>query len=326
MRSGVSIIICFHNAGEKLIPTLSHILAQTDRKSDDTELILVNNCSTDHSEEMARSFLAENAKLPWWIVDEPKPGLAHARLCGLFHAKFDILLYCDDDNWLSPNYVSTGEQFLRANKDVAILGGKGKAVSSIPIPDWFEKVQNFYAVGPQFPHSGRVKGKRNMVYGAGFFIRKDVFDHLLACGFTFHSLGRTGRKLSAGEDSELCLAVQITGKSIWYLEELTFQHYMEPFRLEKAYFEQLKKGMEDSGFYGRFYRDYLFGYRPVVSQHFWLKEFAYTVLDMLKTLCRGKFNLRRHIQLIRFLAKNRGTYDKRVCEILDTCQKLEAKS
>lgn len=323
---GVSIIICFYNAGAKLLPTLKHIFSQVNRTKRNTELILVNNASNDDSESVARLFLAENANIPWKIAYESKPGLAHARLCGLSHANYDILLYCDDDNWLSSNYIHLAEEFLRSNPEVAILGGKGVPVSSIPIPDWFWLVQNYYAAGPQLPQSGCVKGTRNMVYGAGMFIRKEAFNHLLACGFKFQSLGRMGKKLSAGEDSELCLAIQISGKQIWYLADLTFQHYMEPFRLEKVYFEKLKEGMENSSFYGRFYRDYLFGYRPVVSQHFWLKESIYTVLDMLKTIGKGKFKLRRHIQLIKFLAKERGNYDKRVCEILDTCQKLEAKS
>ncbi len=322
MKEGVSIIICFYNAGVKLVPTLKHILAQANRTEQNTELILVNNGSDDDSEAIASMILSEKAQIPWKIVQESKPGLANARICGLSHANFDILLYCDDDNWLSSNYVHFGEQFLRANPEVAILGGKGIAVSDIPFPDWFEDVQNFYAVGPQLTQSGRVRGARNMVYGAGFFIRKRVFEYLLACGFTFQSLGRTGKNLSAGEDSELCLAVQITGKQIWYLEELTFQHYMEPFRLQKGYFKKLKNGMTDSGFYGRFYRDYLFGYIPRITPAFWMKELLYTLLDMGRCIVRRNFNIRRHVRLISFLSRERNQYNHTVQKIVTVCHNL----
>jgi glycosyltransferase involved in cell wall biosynthesis len=288
-------------------------------------LILVNNASTDDSENIIYKTISEKFPIPWKIIKEIKPGLAHARLCGLTHAQFDLLLYCDDDNWLSPDYVNKGEQFLRIHPEVAILGGKGAAVSSVAIPGWFESVQNHYAVGPQLPQSGRVKGIRNMVYGAGMFIRKEAFDHLLACGFRFQSLGRTGKNLSAGEDSELCLAMQIAGKQIWYLEDLSFQHYMEPFRLRKGYFKKMRKGMSDSGFYGRFYRDYLFGYRPDVTRHFWMKELIYTVFDILKTLPKMNFNIRRHVRLILLLLTEQDKYNHKVLQILETCEKLKNK-
>lgn len=326
MNSGVSIIICFYNAGQKIAPTLNHIIQQIGRNRNSTELILVNNNSSDNTVALAKNILNYTLPFTWKIVEEPNPGLANARLCGLAHAQYDILLYCDDDNWLSPHFVSQGETFLRSNPDVAILGGKGIAVSSIPIPDWFEAYQNYYAVGPQLESSGRVRGNRNMVYGAGMFIRKSAFDYLLNCGFKFQSLGRTGKNLSAGEDSELCLAVQITGQQIWYLEDLTFQHYMEPFRLEVSYLKKLQKGMNYSGFYGRFYRDFLFGYSPSVSPAFWIKEFILTFVDGCKSLFKLNFRVERQLKLMQFIVRERSKYNQKVREIVITCQKLQKRA
>lgn len=323
MNSGVSIIICFYNAGQKIVPTLNHIIQQIGRNPNSTELILVNNNSSDNTLALVKNILNQTLPFTWKIVEEPNPGLANARLCGLAHAQYDILLYCDDDNWLSPHFVTQGETFLRSNPDVAILGGKGIAVSSIPIPDWFDAYQNYYAVGPQLESSGRVRGNRNMVYGAGMFIRKSTFDYLLNCGFKFQSLGRTGKNLSAGEDSELCLAVQITGQQIWYLEDLTFQHYMEPFRLEVSYLKKLQKGMNYSGFYGRFYRDYLFGYIPQITTFFWMKEILYTFLETAKSISKLDFKIKRNFILIGFILKERNNYNERIKKIILICNNLK---
>jgi glycosyltransferase involved in cell wall biosynthesis len=326
VKQGVSIIICFYNGGLKLGPTIQHLLSQSGRNPMNTELILVNNGSTDDSESRVKSVLQKIQNFDWKIVNESKPGLANARLCGLKHAAFDLLLYCDDDNWLSPDYLEKGEAFLRTHPDVAILGGKGTATSTIPIPFWFEKHQNYYAVGPQMAHSGRVYGKRHMVYGAGMFIRKKSFETLLDCGFAFQSLGRTGKNLSAGEDSELCLAIQLTGQHVWYLEDLHFQHFMEPYRLEKNYLKKLQKGMNYSGFYGRFYRDFLFGYVPKVTRFFWLKEIGFTIIDACKQFVRLNFKLERHFKLIQFILRERSTYNARVNAIIRTCKLLKARA
>jgi glycosyltransferase involved in cell wall biosynthesis len=326
LKEGVSIIICFYNAGERLINTLTHICKQNNRNKNNTELILVNNCSNDNSLYVINEVLKGFELFSWKTVSEIQPGLANARICGLRHAQFDLLLYCDDDNWLNPNYVEQSEKIMRNNPLIAILGGKGEAVSNIPIPAWFESVQNHYAVGPQSDQNGRVKGKRNMVYGAGMVMRKTVFEELLDNGFEFLSLGRTGSNLSAGEDSEMCLATQIMGKYIWYESSLTFMHYMESSRLDFSYLKRMKNGKINSSFYSRFYRDYLFGYTPKITKYFWHKELIYAFIEMttLFITMNSKFN--RQIQFIRFLLKERENYSQHVNSIILTCHNLKNAS
>ena len=324
-KPGVSIIICYFNAGNRIVETLEHIKKQLSRSDNNTELILVNNASSDDSDAIVTNTLSSFNLFPWKIVHEPIPGLANARICGFNNSKYDTLLFCDDDNWLSEDYVTKAFQYLTVNKHVGILGGKGEATSSVAFPHWFEKVQNYYAVGPQMPDSGRVIGVRNVVYGAGMVIRTSVLKEMFDKGFCFQSKGRTGTNLSAGEDSELCLAVQIMGYHIMYDETLNFKHYIEPKRLTEEYFNRMKIGMGLSSFYGRFYRDYFLGKRFYVSKLFWAKELIYVLKDLIHNLFKFKFNNSRHISLITFLLKERGNYDKRVAEILSICNQLSTK-
>ncbi len=325
-KEGVTIVICFYNAASRIVPTLKHIIDQSNRNYLNTELVLVNNASTDDTDRIIEETLRGFSVFPWKIVHEKTPGLANARLRGLKNATFDIILYCDDDNWLDIDYVSKAELIFRNNSNIGILGGLGRAVSSIQIPDWFENVQNYYAVGPQMPTSGRVIGTRNVVYGAGMLIRKSIFEKLISEGFVFQSLGRTKSNLSAGEDSELCLAVQIMGYHIQYEESLTFSHFIEPRRLTETYFEKMKNGISTSGFYNKFYLDFFKGRNIVeVPSHFWFKESIYTIRNIFKSLLRLNFNLKRELSLIRFLIKERSNYDFSVKKVLFLCRKLSKK-
>ena len=318
-KQGVSIIICFYNAGERIVNTLKYIQAQRNRTNENTELILVNNASTDGSEAIIQQELEGFDVFSWKIVHESIPGLANARICGLKHVSYDLIVYCDDDNWLSEAYLSQAEEIMRNDTEVGILGGKGTAISSIELPDWFESVQGYYAVGPQMPKSGRVIGERNVVYGAGMVIRTKVMIDLFKKGFCFQSLGRTGSSLSAGEDSELCLAVQIMGWKILYEETLQFEHFITANRLSQEYFHRMQNGMDKSGFYVKFYRDYFFGKSlQVVPSNFWLKEFVYSIFFLLKSGFKSKNDFYR----ILFLAKERSKYDANIKQIFAVCAKL----
>jgi glycosyltransferase involved in cell wall biosynthesis len=320
--NSISIIICFYNASSKLKETLKHIL-QMDLSDIEAELILVNNNSTDNSLQVISESMAENTSLAYKIVTEEKKGLANARMCGVNHAKHEVLLFCDDDNWLSECYAKNAITCLNNDEKIAVVGGKGIPISDIELPIWLNDHQGSFAIGAQWPETGEVKIKRNMVYGAGMTIRKSALDLLILNGFKFFSLGRTEKSLSSGEDSELCLAFRIAGFKIWYDEQLEFKHYIEPKRLTKDYLKALKKGISNSGYVSRFYRNYLFGVRVNVGKMFWLKELFYISKDIIKAIFMGQLSsIKGLMNHLKYLLKERESYDKDVKEVINICNKL----
>ncbi len=321
--SSISIIICFYNAGNKLMPTLQHIKALDISSITACELILVNNNSNDESCNIIMKELQGFTLLPWRIVDEKTPGLSNARLKGIAESQYEYILFCDDDNWLAPDYIQKAIPILKSNRNIAVLGGYGEAVSDIKFPEWFVKYQNFYAVGEQFPHNGRVFGVRNVVYGAGMIVQRKAWEYIVSKGFTFFTLGRTGKSLSSGEDSEMCLAFQIAGFDIWYNNSLRFKHYIEPKRLTITYLQRLQKGMSSSGYVTQFYRRFLFGYTPKITRYFWFKEFLYSIKEIL--LFTNKNNIKRNIAFALYLIKERNNYNVTVKKIVTLCKELSKK-
>lgn len=326
MSESLSIIICYYNAGVKLIPTLTHIKNLDISGWEAVELILVNNCSDDNSNELAKNNLKDFNKFTWKIINEATPGLSNARLKAFSESKADFLLFCDDDNWLSPDYITKAIGIFKNDPEIAVLGGKGKPVSEITIPEWFDKYKNFYATGEQMPRSGLVKGSRNVVYGAGMFVRRSAWDYIVSRGFKFYSLGRTGKKLSSGEDSEMCLAFQIAGFKIWYEDSLLFSHYIEPKRLTLSYCKKLDQ-INSIYFITNYYRRFLFGFVPKVTEWFWLKEFLYSTKDILTGLIKlNNFDeIRWNIYFSVYLLKRRKKYNKDVEEFIKICVSLSQR-
>ena len=324
MQKSDSILVCFYNAEHKLPKTIEHIKKLDISNITECELILVNNNSNDDSCTIIQNEMKGFNLFPWKIVDEPNPGLSNARLRGITESQHEYLLFCDDDNWLASDYIQNAISILTSNSNIAVLGGYGEAVSDIEFPEWFNKNKNFYAVGEQFPYNGKVFGVRNVVYGAGMIVRREAWEYIILKGFTFYTLGRTGKSLSSGEDSEMCLAFQIAGFDIWYDDSLRFKHYIEPKRLTENYFKKLQKGMSSSGYVTQFYRRYLFGYKPQVTKYFWLKEFLYSVKDLVKGVFVNptKSGIKRNMDFSLYLLRERGRYNENVKKVLGICDGL----
>lgn len=326
-KSSVSIILCFYNAEKKLSETIKYLMKLNIDGIEGIELIFVDNNSNDSSCELIKKMLQGFSKFPYKIILEPKPGLSNARLIGIANAKYDYLLFCDDDNWLEEDYILRGLKILNNNSTIAALGGYGVAVSDIHLPYWFNEYEKFYAVGPQMPQNGKVYGVRNVVYGAGVFIRKSAFEYIQNKGFSFYNLGRTGKKLSSGEDSEMCLAFQIAGFSIWYDDSLKFKHYIEPNRLSKKYIKKLQKGMNESSYISRFYRHYLFGYQPNITKYFWVKEFLYSLKDGMFAIITAKWKRAiRSFRLCNYLLNEQKRYNDNVLKIYNICKMLDSSN
>jgi len=242
MQQGVSVILCCYNSAERLPATLEHLAKQETNENLDWEIIVVDNASTDDTAAKAQS-IWKNAgtAIDCKVLREPRPGLGHARHAGIAAAKYEYIIFCDDDNWFGKGYVQQIAGMLANNDRIGVLGGRCEAISNIDIPFWFNTYQQFYAVGCQALYNGDV-GERNYVYGAGMAFKKTVYTALLDAGFPSLLTDRTGESLVSGGDTEICYIHRLAGFQIWYDESLFFQHFMEVKRLEKKYLEKLMAG------------------------------------------------------------------------------------
>ncbi len=240
-KVGVSVILCCFNSSFRLQKTLEHLALQ--QVADDVlwEIILVNNNSTDDTKEKAtRIWQSLENNTDFRIVDQPVPGLSNARQKGVTIAQFDMLLFCDDDNWLEENYVQRAYSMLLENKNVGILAGWSEAYFEKPPPPWFSLVQAAYAVGKPMPMSG-LANSRQYLPGAGFIVRSALFTALNTCSFQHLLTGRNKLSLSSGEDTELCILARFLGYDLYFDDQLFFMHFMPSQRLKWQYCINLVK-------------------------------------------------------------------------------------
>ena len=74
MNAGVSVVICCHNSAKRLPETLAHLAAQDVPVGTPWEVIVVDNCSTDGTSEVASRTWASRMTVPLRVVREERAG------------------------------------------------------------------------------------------------------------------------------------------------------------------------------------------------------------------------------------------------------------
>ncbi len=83
ITKGVSIIICCYNSAHRLPKTLAHLKTQVVSQIIPWEVIVVDNASTDGTDQVAKTQWGELPGVPFRVVNEPRPGLSNARNLGV---------------------------------------------------------------------------------------------------------------------------------------------------------------------------------------------------------------------------------------------------
>ncbi len=238
---GVSVIVCCHNSAPRLPKTLAHLEAQRDTGGVPWEVIVVDNASTDGTAEVARESWRRRDGASLRVVREPHLGLIFARIRGLAEAAHDVVTFVDDDNWVCHDWVGLVARIMDAQPEVGGCLGFCEAACETSPPAWFEQHRGSYAIGPDGLEPGDITWTRDHFWGAGLTVRKSAWERLAGSGFRPQVVGRRGRALSSGEDTELCLALRMAGWRLWYEARLRLQHFLPAGRLTPPYLRRLHR-------------------------------------------------------------------------------------
>ncbi|WP_051671467.1 glycosyltransferase family 2 protein [Oribacterium sp. P6A1] len=110
IKPTISVIITVYNREIFIEKCVKSILDQTEVS---TEIILIDDGSTDHSKEICESFAAlhENVR----VIRQKNAGLSVARNTGLDNAIGDYICFLDDDDVMTPGSLKVLLEAMRKN-------------------------------------------------------------------------------------------------------------------------------------------------------------------------------------------------------------------
>ena len=238
---GLSVILCCHNSASRLPATLGHLAGQRSGGRFPWEVILVDNASSDATGRLAQELWPQDAPAPLRVVHEARLGLAYARRLGISIARYELLSFVDDDNWVCPDWVQRVWELMSQHPEVGACGGFCDAECEIPPPQWFHSFNGMYALGRPGGKAGDIT-HTSVLPGAGLTVRKSALLELEKNGFRTWLVDRQGMMLTAGQDTELCLALRLAGWQLWYEPRLQLRHFLPAKRLQWSYLRRLYRG------------------------------------------------------------------------------------
>lgn len=107
--ASVSVVVTLYNYAAYIQECLDSVCAScTEELPNGFEIVVINDCSTDHSAQLVQDYLDKQSDVPICLINKQfNTGLADARNLGLKIARADYIFILDADNWIYPNCLST---------------------------------------------------------------------------------------------------------------------------------------------------------------------------------------------------------------------------
>src|SRR6266480_4427705 len=117
----VTVGICTYNRAESLRRTLDSLAALEVPDDVACEVLIVNNNSTDHTDEVIAEY---RDRLPVRREFEPQPGKSNALNRAIDAAGGEYILWTDDDVVVDPSWLTAYVEAFRRWPEAAVFGGR----------------------------------------------------------------------------------------------------------------------------------------------------------------------------------------------------------
>src|ERR1700730_5733393 len=219
----VTVAICTFNRAESLRLTLDSLVAMEVPSDLPWELLIVNNNSTDHTDDVIGEYVGS---LPVRREFESRGGKSNALNRAIDVSKGAYSVWMDDDVLVHPGLLTAYAAAFRRWPEAAVFGGRIKPKYEAPVEKWVLKSEAVlggpYAIrdfGDQVrPFSA--DDEDHFPYGANWAIRA-----IEQRAFRYDpELGPVQRRIRNQEDTDLMLRLLRSGATGYWISEAMVEH------------------------------------------------------------------------------------------------------
>ena len=231
-----SVIFCTYNR-EKYIFNAMESIALQEYSRAQYEIVLINNNSTDKTEELCNAFQEKYPDIHFNYCVEKQQGLSYARNRGVQESRGELLVYVDDDATVCPDYLKAYDDFFNAYPNELAAGGPVTPYYEVPPPKWISHYTEALLTGCLYNGEKLIPFKNGMYpIGCNTCFRTEVFEKF---GLFNVELGRKGNGLIGAEEKDFFSRLFAAKKKVWYVPRAGIYHYIPAQKLTEAHFKKL---------------------------------------------------------------------------------------
>lgn len=204
----VSVIISTYNMRDLLRDAVGSLYKQ-DYPGDRYEIIVVDNSSTDGTEDMMRG-LQEGSPRPLHYYRKDNEGPGSSRNLGIAKSRGDIIAFTDSDCKADPGWLRRG--VARIGEGIGLVQGK-------TVPNPWQELRTF-------SRTQNVIKENGMYQTCNMFYRKEALESVGGFSPDFCGLNMFGKPRWGGEDTDLAWRVKKQGWQSAFAEDALVYHHI----------------------------------------------------------------------------------------------------
>ena len=245
----ISFIIPTYKNDKSLLKCIDEIGKIVSSLQLDYEIIVVDNFFTN--EYVDKLFVFENSNLT--ILKNPVLGAHHSRRLGLYNSKGEIIIFVDDDNYLTIDYVEfiISNYKSNTNNDFFI----GCATKEYVKIDWKKNRYSPFTYACGSLEATKFKNDIPVYWGAGMAMNRELGFKIFKEELVVEGRIKKQKYIMSGEDHEYSLRAYFNKAKFYYYTNVGLYHDFDMDRLNDDYYNKVQIGFVYAAYILKIYYD-----------------------------------------------------------------------
>lgn len=232
-----SFVICTYNRAQSLTRCIESLCLQI-YPSDDYEIVIINNNSTDNTTFVCDEFLISYPNHIIRSFVEEEQGISYARNRGVKEATGKFILFIDDDETIRENHLKLLAQYLKEYPYAELVASAVIPVYEAEVPKWMSPFTERLIGGTFEATCNEVKILNKKQYpGTGHtIVKRSLFDKY---GLYNTSLGRKADGLLGAEDKDMAFRWIENKVKCYFFPNIPIYHHIAAYKLTDTFFNKL---------------------------------------------------------------------------------------
>jgi glucosyl-dolichyl phosphate glucuronosyltransferase len=230
----LDVVIPTYNRCLSLERAVKSLLAASVPEGNWVRVLVVDNRSTDATRSVVERLANASSGRVLYVAEKRNQGRSFALNVGIANATGELIGFIDDDEEIDTGWFQTIFTAF-ADPSVDYIGGPYHPRWPVTPPDWLNHPHTRCAIG--WADFGDIRRQFDdsfdaLLMGGNSVLRRGCFDKV---GVYSTLLGRTAKRLLAGEDADMHERLIAAGLKGFYHPELIIYHHISADRMKKNY-------------------------------------------------------------------------------------------